>query len=48
MSSEGWEEITLEEDLMGIIRPALQESISPPSTPNAYIDIELLDLVVER
>lgn len=47
MSSEGWEEITLEEDLMGIIRPALQESISPPSTPNAYIDIELLDLVVE-
>ena len=48
MSSEGWEEITFEEDLIGIIRPALQESISPASTPNAYIDIELLDLVVER
>ncbi|THH17812.1 hypothetical protein EW146_g3080 [Bondarzewia mesenterica] len=47
MASEGWEEIVFEEDVMSIIRPALQELIRTPSAADFYLDVELLDVAFE-
>ncbi|EGO21494.1 hypothetical protein SERLADRAFT_451525, partial [Serpula lacrymans var. lacrymans S7.9] len=48
MSIEGWEEILLDEELAGIIRPAIRRAFSSAPADNSTLDLELLDLAVER
>lgn len=43
--AEGWEEFTLQEDVGVVLRNAIQGTLRAPST---YLDLELLDLAVDR
>ena len=45
VAAEGWEELTLQEDVGVVLRQAIQKTLRAPST---YLDIELLDLAVDR
>ncbi|KAA1471121.1 hypothetical protein DENSPDRAFT_837049 [Dentipellis sp. KUC8613] len=47
LASEGWEEITQEEEVAAIILPSIRESINPIPDESAYLDLELLDIAVE-
>ena len=45
VAAEGWEEFTLQEDIAAVIQPAIQNTLrSPPK----YLDLELLDLAIDR
>lgn len=45
VAGEGWEEFALQEDISAVIQPAIQSTLrSPPK----YLDLELLDLAVDR
>ena len=48
MSVEGWEEISLDDELLDTIRGTIRDAF--PSTPsdNGILDLELLDLIVPR
>ena len=45
VAAEGWEELTLQEDVGVVLRQAIQDTLRAPS---AYLDLELLDLAVDR
>lgn len=45
VAAEGWEELTLQEDVGVVLRTAIQDTLRAPST---YLDLELLDLAVDR
>ena len=45
VAADGWEELTLQEDVGMILRQAIQDTLRAPS---AYLDLELLDLAVDR
>jgi nuclear pore complex protein Nup133 len=45
VAAEGWEELTLQEDVGVVLRHAIQDTLRAPST---YLDLELLDLAVDR
>jgi nuclear pore complex protein Nup133 len=45
VAAEGWEELTLQEDISVVLRHAIQDTLRAPS---AYLDLELLDLAVDR
>ena len=45
VAAEGWEELTLQEDIGTVLRQAIQDTLRAPS---AYLDLELLDLAVDR
>ncbi|KAI0065375.1 hypothetical protein BV25DRAFT_1880143 [Artomyces pyxidatus] len=47
IAAEGWEEIVLEQDIVSIIRPAIQDSLRDASAADAYMDLELIDMAVE-
>jgi nuclear pore complex protein Nup133 len=47
MSAEGWEEIIMDEDLAGIVRPAIREKFNSAPDDDRSMDLELLDLTVE-
>lgn len=44
VAAEGWEELTLQEDVGVVLRQAIQDTLRAPS---AYLDLELLDLAVD-
>ena len=45
IAAEGWEEFASQEDIAALIQPAIQDTLrSPPK----YLDLELLDLAVDR
>lgn len=45
VAAEGWEEFVSQEDIAAAIQPAIQNTLrSPPK----YLDLELLDLAVDR
>lgn len=46
MSLEGWEEVIFDEDLAGIIAPAVRDAFY--TAPHDSLDLELLDLAIER
>ena len=45
VAAEGWEELTLQEDVGMVLRQAIQDTLRAPA---AYLDLELLDLAVDR
>jgi nuclear pore complex protein Nup133 len=45
VTAEGWEEFVLQEDIVAILRPTIQNTLRAPSD---YLDLELLDLAVDR
>ena len=45
VAAEGWEELTLQEDVGVVLRHAIHDTLRAPST---YLDLELLDLAVDR
>jgi hypothetical protein len=45
VAAEGFEELTLQEDIGVVLRHAIQDTLHAPS---AYLDLELLDLAVDR
>ena len=45
VAAEGWEELILQEDVGVVLRQAIQDTLRAPST---YLDLELLDLAVDR
>jgi hypothetical protein len=45
VAAESFEELTLQEDIGVVLRHAIQETLHAPS---AYLDLELLDLAVDR
>jgi nuclear pore complex protein Nup133 len=45
VAAEGCEELTLQEDVGVVLRQAIQDTLRAPS---AYLDLELLDLAVDR
>ena len=45
VAAEGFEELTLQDDIGVVLRQAIQDTLPPPST---YLDLELLDLAVDR
>jgi nuclear pore complex protein Nup133 len=45
IAAEGFEELTSQEDIGVVLRQAIQDTLSAPST---YLDLELLDLAVDR
>lgn len=47
MSTEGWEEITLDADISGLIAPEIRSKF-PSSMNEDNLDLELLDLQVVR
>ncbi|KAI0302174.1 Non-repetitive/WGA-negative nucleoporin C-terminal-domain-containing protein [Russula brevipes] len=44
VAAEGWEELTLQEDVGVVLRHAIQDTLR---VPPAYLDLELLDLAVD-
>ena len=44
VAADGWEELTLQEDVGVVLRQAIQDTLRAPS---AYLDLELLDLAVD-
>ena len=44
VAADGWEELTLQEDIGVVLRQAIQDTLRAPS---AYLDLELLDLAVD-
>lgn len=48
MSTEGWEEVGLDHELGDVIRPALRNAFSSASEDDSALDLELLDLEIER
>lgn len=48
MTYEGFEELMIEEDLGDIIRIFIQETIASASRNGSELDLELLDVVVDR
>jgi nuclear pore complex protein Nup133 len=46
MSLEGWEEVIFDEDLAGIVAPAVRDAFY--TVPEDSLDLELLDLAIER
>ena len=47
VAAEGFEELTLQEDISVVLRNAIQDTIHGPSILT-YLDLELLDLAVDR
>ena len=45
VAAEGWEEFVSQEDIAAAIQPAIQNTLRAPPK---YLDLELLDLVVDR
>jgi len=45
IAAEGWEELTLQEDIAAVIQLAIQNTLRSQSK---YLDLELLDLTVDR
>lgn len=45
IAAEGWEEFVSQEDIAAAIQPAIQNTLRAPPK---YLDLELLDLVVDR
>jgi len=45
VATEGWEEFILQEDIGVVLRNAIQDTLRDPSV---YLDLELLDLAVDR
>lgn len=49
MSSEGWEELQVDEELAPAIRTSLKEELaSAAAVDDSAMDLELLDLALER
>jgi nuclear pore complex protein Nup133 len=48
MASDVWEEVVLDQGLAGIIRPAVRKAFTSASMDNSTLDLELLDLAVEK
>jgi nuclear pore complex protein Nup133 len=48
MTYEGFEELMVEEELGGIIRVFIRETIASASSNSSDLDLELLDVVVDR
>jgi len=47
VAAEGFEELTLQEDISVVLRNTIQDTLHAPSTLT-YLDLELLDLAVDR
>ncbi|KAI0322245.1 Non-repetitive/WGA-negative nucleoporin C-terminal-domain-containing protein [Amylostereum chailletii] len=47
MATEGWEDLLQEDELLPVIKPAILGNLGQTSSTDAYLDIELLDMVVE-
>jgi nuclear pore complex protein Nup133 len=45
VAAEGWEEFILQEDIAAVLRPPIQNTLR---TPSDYLDLELLDLAVDK
>lgn len=49
MKSEGWENILLDEELVGLLRAAVREEFGEKvEQDNARLDLELVDLAIDR
>jgi nuclear pore complex protein Nup133 len=48
MSTEGWEEIVLDQDIGGIIRPVIRETHPSAPLDDSSLDLELLDFAFEK
>lgn len=51
MSTDGWEELALEEELITVVRPALQDMLLGPgssATGEIFLDVEFLSMAVEE
>ena len=49
MSTEGWEELILDEDVAGVVAPEILKKFASLTSQNeAELDLELLDLKVVR
>lgn len=48
MSVEGWEDLILEDDIAGPTRVAIREAFTSASRDDAELDLELLDLKIDR
>ena len=48
MSSEGWEEAVLDQDIGGLIRPAIHAAFPSAPSDDSSLDLELLDFEFEK
>jgi nuclear pore complex protein Nup133 len=48
MSTEGWEEIVLDQDIGSIIRPAIRGRYPAAPLDDSSLDLELLDFAFEK
>lgn len=48
MALEGWEELELDEEMLGNVRSAVRDAFPLASPDNSKLDLELLDLILAR
>ena len=48
MSTEGWEEILMDVEIAELVRNALRETFEGISADDSELDLELVDIAVER
>ena len=48
MAADGREEVVMDEDVADIIRSAIREAFPSASSDDSQLDLELLDLAIER
>lgn len=48
MSTEGWEEILMDVEVADLVRSALRETFAGISEEDSELDLELVDMAVER
>jgi nuclear pore complex protein Nup133 len=48
MVVEGWEDVVVDEDVANIVRPAIRNAFPSAPSDDSALDLELIDLALER